>query len=183
MAGARQRRTQPENALTHPTRARLLDMLRRDPGTTMGILSQDLGLARGTAAYHLRLLEGIGVVHSHAVGHARFFYPADASAEDRRGIAVLRRRRAIEIVHVVRSHPGIGQSDLLRLIGMKRKVFRSYIRSLVEEGLVAERWQQRHRVYEATGRLEQLLARTALGSKAGPWPGSPTAPAPPAREV
>lgn len=162
MGTARQRRTSPENVLGHPTRSRILDLIRRGPGTTMGSLSQGLGIPRGTAAYHLRLLERIGVLDSHWTGHTRHFYAAGASVEDRKGIAALHRQRALEIVHTVRARPGIGQRELLALIGMKRKVFRSYARSLVEAGLLDERRQGRYRVYASTERLERLLAGTSL---------------------
>jgi len=160
--GVRQRRTLPENVLQNDSRARILDALQRVPGTTLGALCRDLGLRRGTAAYHLKLLERVGVVGSLSTGHTRHFFPKDASEEERKAFTVLQRERALELVREILSTPGIHQGELLARVGMRRKVFRSYVRQFKAEGLLAEHWNVRRRVYEPTAKLRRLAERIGV---------------------
>ncbi|WP_228638032.1 winged helix-turn-helix domain-containing protein [Microtetraspora sp. AC03309] len=57
-------------ALGHPVRHRIVNLLRQRPAT-LGELAEALGAAKGTVAYHLRVLRGAGIVHLAGTRHVR----------------------------------------------------------------------------------------------------------------
>lgn len=59
------------DALGHPTRRRILDLLRATPGTTVGELAEHFDTGRIAVMHHLRQLEDSGLVISLKEGRAR----------------------------------------------------------------------------------------------------------------
>jgi DNA-binding transcriptional ArsR family regulator len=59
------------DALGHPTRRRILDLLRASPGTTVGELAEYFDTGRIAVMHHLRQLEDSGLVISLKEGRAR----------------------------------------------------------------------------------------------------------------
>jgi DNA-binding transcriptional ArsR family regulator len=59
------------DALGHPTRRRILDLLRATPGMSVGALADEFDVGRITVMHHLRLLEDSGLVISLKEGRTR----------------------------------------------------------------------------------------------------------------
>lgn len=166
-------KTLPENVHKHEGRSRILDVVRHDPGKNLARICDELGMKRGTASYHLYVLERAGAIGSHLAAHTHHFFPPHATPEERAALAVLRRERALEVVNAVIVHPGIVQRDLLVAIGMSRKVFRAYARELTREGLVQEQKAARRRLYVATPKLHRVLELVRGNGIGGPPPSPP----------
>lgn len=155
----RRTKTRPENLPKHEARGRILRELERDPGARLQELCDRLGLPRGTARYHLDLLERSGILSSLKESGRHHYFPPEATPQEVRSLTVLRRGRAPEILAAVLRQPGIMQRDLLRRIQMHRKVFKSYRRDLVQEELLVELRENRTRHYHATPKLLEFLDR------------------------
>ena len=59
------------DALGHPTRRRILDLLRANPGMSVGALADEFDVGRIAVMHHLRLLEDSGLVISLKEGRTR----------------------------------------------------------------------------------------------------------------
>jgi predicted transcriptional regulator len=175
----RRSKTLPGNVHKHEARGKILDALRSDPGKNLQALCDDLHLTRGTASYHLYVLERAGAIGSVTTPHTTHFFPSEAGSEERAGLAVLRRERALEVVQQVIDRPGIVQRELLAQIGMSRKVFRDYKRDLLREGLIQEERRDRHCHYAPTSKLVRLLGVLEHDGAEPAEPGRPpTGPSP-----
>ncbi len=62
------------NALAHPIRRRMLDVLRAEPGRSVGDLCEPFEMSRIGAMKHLAVLEEAGLVISQQEGRKRLLY-------------------------------------------------------------------------------------------------------------
>jgi DNA-binding transcriptional ArsR family regulator len=62
------------DALGHPTRRRILDLLRATPGMSVGALAEAFDVGRIAVMHHLRQLEDCGLVVSLKTGRTRELY-------------------------------------------------------------------------------------------------------------
>lgn len=62
------------NALAHPIRRRMLDVLRSEPGRSVGDLCEPFEMSRIGAMKHLAVLEEAGLVISQQEGRKRLLY-------------------------------------------------------------------------------------------------------------
>jgi predicted transcriptional regulator len=176
----RQTKTRPDRVHRQFWRDRILDTLSRDPGKNLARICDELRVPRGTASYHLYILERAGAIRRLSAPHTTHFFPARMTPEERSGLAVLHRERALEVALKLIDRPGIEQRELLREIGMDLKVFLAYREALAAEGLVEiERHGRRHRC-SPTPKLLRLVE--ALRAREGPPPPG-SAPSGPALEA
>ena len=61
-------------ALAHATRREILDLLRKNPGQSVGKLAQSFDVSRIAIMNHLTVLEKAGLVHSEREGRTRNLY-------------------------------------------------------------------------------------------------------------
>lgn len=140
----------------------------RRPGLRFKALWRTLQANRGTARYHLHILEKTGVVRAvHDAGSTRFF-PAGTDPARLSLMAVLLRGRVLEVAQAVRANPGIRQRDLTDKLPISRKVFRTYADLMVAAGLVEETHEPHQRRYFPTPQLDELLHALEAGPDAEP---------------
>lgn len=143
----------------HPLRRQALDLIAANPGATVQSVRKGLGIAWGTAVYHLGRLERAGLV---AVRHSegrRGHYPlGQAPARD----ALAPTSEAL--ARLVRERPGLPQNELARLAGIGPPAACKQLRRLESAGFVQATRSGRARVYVPTASLDGILA------KAGPIP-------------
>lgn len=162
---ARRRKTSAELAPLHPTRKRLLDLIRRKPGRRLFEIHDELRLKRASVKYNLDILERVGalrVVHDH--GATRVF-PADFSADDVHHFALLMRGVVLDIVREIVEQPGIGQDHILEAVQLSRRAFRVYADALKREGLLEEFRDGKAKRYLATPELARLYGRLSRSDK------------------
>jgi DNA-binding transcriptional ArsR family regulator len=127
---------------SHPLRRQALDLIAASPGASVRDVQRSLGIAWGTAVYHLGRLERAGLVAVRRVGGRSGHWPLgqapprDAPAPTGQALADLVRRR-----------PGLTQSELAELAGIGAPAACKQLRRLESAGLVLASRMGRTRVY------------------------------------
>lgn len=162
----RRGKTRPDQAAAQPLRAKLVELICRRPGLRLCNLWKAMNTPRGTAQYHLFVLERSGIVEStHGAGASRYF-PAGIPHTD--ALSLLLRGRVLDLAGLVRRRPGCNQGQLIGVLGLSRRVFREYADLLVAAGLLQERRDWRTRTYFPTRHLEDVLPLAEKGFGAAP---------------
>lgn len=200
--------TDPETALLHPIRRRIMDTLARSPGLGPKRMTKQLGINRGTASHHLGLLERIGLIERHREGKYVYYFPvpqppsstatpvfssspgsSDAlPAPFEEHILALRRARAKEVADLVHQQPGIQQKQISDHLGLSRKVLRDVLDRLVDQDLIMEKRGNgicRYYSTPALGEVLSLLEGSPEQTRTLDWNGPPrdkADPAPPGHE-
>lgn len=151
----------------HPLRRRLIDLIRRKPGLRPSKLSDELDANRGTAKYHLIMLERAQLVHAVRAKRVTRYFPADLPPGERPLYALLLRGRVLEVASLIAKNPGISQRELTSTLGLSRKVFRRYADLLVERELLNEVREPHLRRYYATPGLESIIGRLTSSETSG----------------
>jgi predicted transcriptional regulator len=132
VARARSRLNDNEN------RNGVLDLVRREPGTTMYEIARLLGMNPGTVRYHLFIL-GINhrIITYRDGKYVRYFGNANAYSEAERAmISLLRRDWARKLFVALQESEGMSNARLARALGVSEPAVSSYLRELVKKGLV-----------------------------------------------
>lgn len=149
--------TRKEHLASHPLRRDILEVVARNPGTNISELCARLGSRWGTVQHHLRLLVSAGLVQTVMQGRSRCLFRGQTPADQNYRIALLRRKRLLELVKAVVREPGRIQRELARELGMTRKVLRRSVDLLVQAGLIREARLPRVRKYYPTPLLGDLV--------------------------
>lgn len=146
-----------EHATRHPLRRRLFEIIWRRPGVRLATLWQMLNANRGTAKYHLMILERAHAVTAVRAKRITRYFPSHMSPAERSLASLLLRGRVLDMVRAVVRRPGISQHELGTTLRMSRKVLREYANLLLQHGLVEEARGPHSRRYYATPRLDEAL--------------------------
>jgi DNA-binding MarR family transcriptional regulator len=149
-------RIEDDALATHPLRRQALDLIAANPGATLQDVRRGLGVAWGTAVYHLGRLERAGLV---AVRHR----------EGRRGHWPLGQApphnalppTSESLARLVRDRPGLPQNELARLAGIGPPTACKQLRRLETAGYVAAHRSGKTRLYTPTASLDTILAKAA----------------------
>lgn len=150
-------KTDAEHLLDQPTRKQLDREIRRRPGKNLRGLCESLGLRRGTAEYHVYMMEQGGQIASVRLGRERRFYAIDLEPRFRWLASVLLQGRTLALAQAISADPGAYQKEIAVKLGMSRKVFRGYADRLVSEGLITEERMSRFNRYFPTDLLGYVL--------------------------
>jgi predicted transcriptional regulator len=156
---ARRTKGATEQAMRHPVRRSILDLIRRRPGSRLSTIWRAFTTNRGTAQYHLLVLERVGAVRAVRDGQATRYFPSDVGPGQLPGLALLLRGRVMEVARAVLEEPGISQRRLTKILPISRKVFREYADRLAEMGLVTEVRDAKVKRYFPTPRLGQMVGQ------------------------
>lgn len=148
-------RMQRDVALDNPVRARLYEVVARNPGITIQDAAEKVGIARTTASYHLRILGREGLVVERPARKSVHYYRNDGklSDEDQLRLQALASERTRHVANLLLQRPGLQRSELARALGLSIATVNWHLRPLSERGLVRE---------EAKGRRRHLFGTTAL---------------------
>lgn len=117
-------------------RARILDLLDRQPGLHFAALARELDLATGQAQYHLKRLRRAGRVVSHDHDGRTHFFPPEVDAADRRVIATLRRETARDIVADLIEHGASPPNDVAARLDIARSTLEWHCERLLAADLL-----------------------------------------------
>lgn len=138
---------------SHPMRRQALDYIAANPGATLQDVRRSLGVAWGTAVYHLGRLERAGQVAVRHVGGRRGHWPlGQAPAHG----ALAPTGQAL--VTLVRERPGLSQLELARLAGIGAPAACKQLRRLQQAGAVLAERAGRTVLYRPAERLDAMLA-------------------------
>lgn len=161
------------SVFTNNTRHLVYLRVAENPGASIQDIANLLHISHPTAAYHLKILEGNGLVVAMRDGNrTRFFKRSDSlSQEQQRLVAAYRSARSRQILGLVRQRPMIHRKELARLMMVPRTTLNWYVDRLIQGGLLAERRQ---------GRYCQLFLPLHFQEPPGPQAatGGPAPPAP-----
>ncbi|HLE96665.1 MAG TPA: helix-turn-helix domain-containing protein [Candidatus Thermoplasmatota archaeon] len=129
----------PSDVVRHPTRARLLTLVRERPGAPTADLVIAASLNEATALHHLETLERARFVKSLRVGRDRLWFEAGAERPDAPTLAALHAPTRRELLDAVHRRPGVTQADLARELGLTRATLSHHVRHLRDAGLLQAR--------------------------------------------
>lgn len=124
-------RISPEDVLRSRVRRLLSDFIRERPGSSFSQIRKALGLENGGAAYHLDVLEDLGLVHSESRRRRRWYY-ANGNAtlwED-----LPRSPLQVSLLDQVRRAPGIAVRELARALGRSASSVAYNVKCLEQDG-------------------------------------------------
>lgn len=135
-------RIEDDELARHPMRRQALDFIAANPGATLQDVRRSLGVAWGTAVYHLGRLERAGLVAVRHIGGHRGHWPL-GQAPAHGALAPTGQALA----DLVRSRPGLPQNELARLVGIGSSAACKQLRRLESAGLVVAQREGKARVY------------------------------------
>ncbi len=122
-----------EHILQRKVRLLMYESIRGHPGSSFTEIRDALGLRNGVAAYHLRVLEKQGLVHTEKGNHHRWYYPnGDVSQWRDLPLSPLQR----SLVEKVGETPGIGIRELARSVNHHHASVAYNVKGLVREGVL-----------------------------------------------
>lgn len=159
----------------NPVRKRVSAYVRANPGATIMEVRNAVGIAWGTAVYHLERLERSGeLVGERRGNHHRYFQANTPEARQRVGLSTLQQPNAYNLARAIAENPGIHQKGLCDGLGLNNPAASKHLRKLRDAGLVQAHRISRYVVYEPTDRLHSTLDLMADGP-GGPGPDAPAA--------
>ena len=145
-------RLEGRDVLSHRKRSTLRSYLEANPGANFGMIRRDLGMAVGTLAYHLWVLETGNVIQSWREGRLRCYALSEYRGADERP-------KLTDIEHIlltnIRRSPDITQRELAQEVGVSQPAISYHITRMTELGVVHVERQGLHRRYSVT--LDGLL--------------------------
>ena len=122
-----------EEILQRDVRRLIYECIQGHPGSSFTEVRNAVGLRNGVAAYHLRVLEKQGLVHTKKGHHHRWYYPnGDVSLWRGFPLSALQK----SLIEQVRRAPGIGIRELARSVNHHHASVAYNVKGLAREGLL-----------------------------------------------
>lgn len=144
-------------------RERMLEEVRRHPGSSARDLQRHLGLAWGETAYHLDRLFRTGALRRERGGWRDYYFPPELTWVDRRILQSLRSPAERALLLAVLQKPGSSYAELVQATGLGRSTASFHLRRLTELGRLSIEgvgMEKRFTVVESE-RTRALLAQYA----------------------
>lgn len=133
-AYSRQRR---QDALAHPVRVRILEVLSREPGLTAAEIQVRAGLARGTLRHHLQVLSRMGGISARSVGASTLYSAAGGlGSTDLPRLAALRDPTRRRLAELIEARPGLSTREAVDASGVSRVAVHKHVRRLADAAIV-----------------------------------------------
>jgi len=122
-----------EDIFQRKLRHLIFEYVRNNPGSRFVQIRNALGLRNGVTAYHLSVLEKLGLLHSKARLHRRWYYPNDdISIWKDFPLSSLQH----SILEKVRKSPGLGIREIARNLDRRVSVVSDNVKALAREGFL-----------------------------------------------
>lgn len=121
------------------TRERIQSTIRAEPGIHFNELGRRLDLANGQIQYHIRRLERADEVDEETYAGRTHYYDRDFDPELRRGVAVLRRETARDILSYLLDNGPSRPAEIAKRLGIARSTFEYHLSRLCDCELVTKR--------------------------------------------
>ena len=126
-------RLKKDEVLNQFTRGEIYGFIKANPGIHLTAIKENLGLANGVLAYHLKVLIREEFIVARREGGYKRFYPRDMRVPRKR---VHFSRLQLDIVERLSMHPGSTQASLARMLGESKQVINYNVGVLVAAGVV-----------------------------------------------
>jgi predicted transcriptional regulator len=131
-------RLRSDSVADHPTRARLLEVIRQTPGVSDSALARATSLHPTTVAYHGRLLKLYGHVDVREIGNEKAYFAAGAnlSPVDKQAAAMGRKEFARRVLDALLGTHARSMTELAAELGTTRQNLAWHLKRLEACGLV-----------------------------------------------
>jgi predicted transcriptional regulator len=126
-------RLKKKEVLNQFTRGQIYGFIKANPGVHLTSIKENLGLANGVLAYHLKVLIREEFLIARREGGYKRFYPRDMRVPRKR---VHFTRLQLDIVEKLSMHPGTTQVSLARMLGESKQVINYNVGVLVAAGVI-----------------------------------------------
>jgi predicted transcriptional regulator len=126
-------RLKKDEVLNQFTRGEIYGFIKANPGIHLTAIKENLGLANGVLAYHLKVLIREEFIVARREGGYKRFYPRDMRVPRKR---VHFTRLQLDMVEKLSMHPGSTQASLARMLGESKQVINYNVGVLVAAGVV-----------------------------------------------
>lgn len=126
-------RLKKKEVLNQFTRGEIYGFIKANPGVHLTAIKENLGLANGVLAYHLKVLIREEFIVARREGGYKRFYPRDMMVPRKR---VHFTRLQLDIVERLSMHPGSTQASLARMLGESKQVINYNVGVLVAAGVI-----------------------------------------------
>ncbi len=141
-------------------RKRIYSIIESSPGLHFRELKRRTGLGSGNLEYHLRYLEGIGIVKSDKANGKKRYYPAKIGEKDREMLGILRQRNFRRIVLHLLEKERATNKDVAELLEVRPSTATWYLKQLLEKGIVRKEEKSKRVFYcltQKTGATRLLI--------------------------
>jgi len=133
LAALQHTRLTREEVLQRKVRLLIYEAVREHPGSSFTEVRNAIGLQNGVAAYHLRVLEKQGLIHSEKGRRHRWYYPnGDVSLWRDMPLSPLQK----SVLEKVAQDPGIGIRELARSLDRHHAAVAYNVKGMAREGLL-----------------------------------------------
>jgi predicted transcriptional regulator len=122
-----------KEVLNQFTRGEIYGFIKANPGVHLTSIKENLGLANGVLAYHLKVLVREEFLVVRREGGFKRFYPRDMKVPRKR---VHFTRLQLDIVEKLSLHAGLTQASLARMLGESKQVINYNISVLIAAEVV-----------------------------------------------
>jgi predicted transcriptional regulator len=132
------RRISPSNALDHPERRAIYELIIENPGIDLAQIAENSGMNIHTLRYHLGILTSCGkimIIKDWGISHYYENHGAYTEIE-RKIIPYIRNPIARAILGIIRIEPGCTQISLSEKMGLAGSTIRWYMQRFVTDGIV-----------------------------------------------
>ncbi|HEX2021813.1 MAG TPA: winged helix-turn-helix transcriptional regulator [Candidatus Thermoplasmatota archaeon] len=130
-------RLRRERLLDNPVRARLHDLVRREPGVHRAVLVEALGVGEGATRHHLRQLVAARILSEIEVdGYARYFVAGDVPPDAARRAAVLRAGSNARVYELLAAEPRLTLREAASRLGLSAPTIHRAKAKLTRAGLL-----------------------------------------------
>ena len=125
------------------TRQRIFEFVKATPGAYLREVQRGLGLAYGTAEYHLHALEDAELLRTISDGNLKRYFAADFSFGDRAVLGLLRKRAVRAVIMALLDKGEMTHQHLAEAAGIKPPTLSYHLPKLEAVGLVVVRKEGR----------------------------------------
>jgi predicted transcriptional regulator len=126
-------RIKKQQVLNQFKRGEIYGFIKANPGVHLTAIKENLGMANGVLAYHLKVLIREEFIVARREGGYKRFYPRDMKVPRKR---VHFTRLQLDIVERLSMHPGSTQASLARMLGESKQVINYNVGVLVAAGVI-----------------------------------------------
>jgi len=132
------REINPDNILKNQKRLGIYNYIKENPGMYFREISRNTGLRKGTAEYHLKMMESEGLIKS-CTGKGRLHYFINNptySGQEMELISVLRDDSLRAIVTEIYRHPEINNTKIAEITGYSESTTSKHLGFIREVGII-----------------------------------------------
>lgn len=139
--------------------ARLLSLVREDPGVRVGKLQARSGWGAFTFYLHLRDLKSRKRVKIKSSGRQRFVFPISKGAPIPHRVKAEFKASAASrrVARFIQEHPGVRIDDIVRGLAVSPRAAYHHVQNLVAQGLITSASPTRYESLRGTGKLHEFL--------------------------